>query len=106
MTPAKARALTIQTLVGKEMSLLLNMVSRFVITFPPRSKHLLISWLQTLFAVILEPKKIKSVAVSTLFGFGITVVLALENKFGSIPSFLTFWKSFTISGINIPVNVF
>ena len=45
---------------GKVMSLLFNMLSRFVVAFLPRSKHLLISWLQTLFAVILEPKKIKS----------------------------------------------
>ena len=49
---------------GKVMSLLFNMLSRFVITFLPRSKHLLISWLQSPSAVILEPKKIKSVTVS------------------------------------------
>ena len=50
--------------VGKVMSLLFNMLSRFVIAFLPRSKHLLISWLQSPSAVILEPKKIKSVTVS------------------------------------------
>ena len=54
------------TFVGKVMSLLFNMLSRLVITFLPRSKHLLISWLQSPSAVILEPKKIKPVTVSTL----------------------------------------
>ena len=53
-----------QTFVDKVMSLLFNMLSRLVITFLPRSKHLLISWLQSPSAVILEPKKIKSVTVS------------------------------------------
>ena len=52
------------TFVGKVMSLLFNMLLRFVIAFLPRSKHLLISWLQSPSAVILEPKKIKSVIVS------------------------------------------
>ena len=57
MTTGKTIALTRQTFVGKVMSLLLNMLSRLVITFLPRSKHLLISWLQSPSAVILEPKK-------------------------------------------------
>ena len=57
-------ALTKQTFVGKVMSLLLNMLFRLVITFLPRSERLLISWLQSPSAVILEPKKIKSVTVS------------------------------------------
>ena len=61
MTIDKTIALTIWTFVGKVMSLLLNMLSRFVIAFLLRSKHLLISWLQSLSAVILEPMKIKSV---------------------------------------------
>ena len=60
MTTGKTIALTKWTFVDKVMSLLLNMLSRLVITFLPRSKHLLISWLQSLSAVILEPKKIKS----------------------------------------------
>ena len=60
----KTIALTIRTFVGKVMSLLFNMLSRFVIAFLPRSKCLLISWLQAPSAVILEPKKIKSVTVS------------------------------------------
>ena len=59
MTTGKTIALTRWTLVGKVMSLLLNMLSRLVITFLPRSKCLLISWLQSPSAVILEPKKIK-----------------------------------------------
>ena len=59
-------ALTRRTFVGKVMSLLLNMLSRLVITFLPRRKHLLISWLQSPSAVILEPRKIKSDTVSTV----------------------------------------
>ena len=64
MTTRKTIALTPQTFVGKVMSLLFNMRSRFVIAFLSRSRHLLISWLQSPSAVILEPKKIKSVTVS------------------------------------------
>ena len=60
MTTGKTIALTRWTFVGKVMSLLFNMLSRLVITFPPRSKRLLISWLQSPSAVILEPQKIKS----------------------------------------------
>ena len=66
MTTGKTIALTRRTFVGKVMSLLLNMLSRLVITFLPRSKRLLISWLQSPSAVILEPKKIKSDTVSTV----------------------------------------
>ena len=65
MTPGKTIALTIWTFVGKLISLLFNMLSSLVITFLPRNKCLLISWLQSLSAVILEPKKIKSVTAST-----------------------------------------
>ena len=61
MTTRKTIALTIQTFVSKVMSLLFNKLSRFVIAFLPRSKRLLISWLQSPSAVILEPPKIKSV---------------------------------------------
>ena len=64
MTTGKTIALTRRTYVGKVMSLLFNMLSRLVIAFLPRSKRLLISWLQSPSAVILEPKKIKSDAVS------------------------------------------
>ena len=66
MTTGKTIALTRQTSVGKVMSLLFNMLSKFVIVFLPRSKHLLISWLQSLSTVILEPKKMKSVTVFTV----------------------------------------
>ena len=66
MTTGKTIALTRWTFVDKVMSLLLNMLSRLVITFLPRSKRLLISWLQSPSAVILEPPKIKSVTVSTV----------------------------------------
>ena len=64
MTTGKIIALTTWTFAGKVMSLLFNMLSRLVIAFFPRSKRLLISWLQSPPAVILEPKKIKSVTVS------------------------------------------
>ena len=66
MTTGKTIALTRRTLVGKVTSLLLNILSRLVITFLPRSKHLLISWLQSPSAVILEPPKIKSDTVYTV----------------------------------------
>ena len=66
MTTGKTIDLTRWTFVGKVMSLILNMLSRLVITFLPRSKSLLISWLQSPSAVILEPQKIKSVTVSTV----------------------------------------
>ena len=66
MTTGKTIALTRRTFVGKVMSLLFNMLSRLVITFLPRNKHLLISWLQSPSAVILEPKTIKSDTVSTV----------------------------------------
>ena len=65
MTTGKTIALTRRTFVGKVMALLLNMLSRLVITFLPRSKRLLISWLQSPSPVILEPPKIKSDTVST-----------------------------------------
>ena len=66
MTSGKTIALTRWTFVDKVVSLLFNMLSRLVITLLPRSKHLLISWLQSLSAVILEPPKIKSATVSTV----------------------------------------
>uniref|UniRef100_A0AC11D9K3 Uncharacterized protein n=1 Tax=Ovis aries TaxID=9940 RepID=A0AC11D9K3_SHEEP len=66
MSTGKTIALTRRPLVGKVMSLLLNILSRLVITFLPRSKRLLISWLQSPSAVILEPQKIKSDTVSTV----------------------------------------
>ena len=67
MTTGKTIALTIQTLVNKVMSLLFSTLSRFVITFLPRSKRLLVSWLKSPSTVILESKKIKSATVSIFF---------------------------------------
>ena len=64
MNTGKTIALTRQTFVGKVMSLLCNMLSKLVITFLPRNKRLLISWLQSPSAVILEPKKIKFLTVA------------------------------------------
>ena len=81
MTTGKTLALTRRTFVGKVMSLLFNMLSRLVITFLPRSKHLLISWPQSPSAVTLEPRKIKSATVSTVYppicheGMGLDVVI-------------------------------
>ena len=66
VTTGKTIALTRWTFVGKVISLLLNMLSKLVITFLPNSKRLLLSWLQSPSAVILEPKKIKSDTVSTV----------------------------------------
>ena len=66
MTTEKTIALARWTFVGKVMSLLFNMLSRLVITFLPRSKCLLISWLQSPSAVILEPRKIKSATIFTV----------------------------------------
>ena len=66
MTTGKTIVLTRGTFVGKVMSLLFNMLSRLIISFLPRSKCLLISWLQSPSAVILEPKRTKSFTVSTV----------------------------------------
>ena len=66
MTTGKTIALTRWTFLGKVMSLIFNMLPRLVITFLPRSKHLLVSWLQSSSAVILEPPKIKSFMISTV----------------------------------------
>ena len=78
MTTGKTIALTIQTFVGKVMSLIFNMVSRFVIAFLPRSRCLLILWLQSPSAVILEPKKIKSFTVSIVFPSTCHEVMGLD----------------------------
>ena len=67
VTTGKTIALTIWTFVGKVMSLLFNILSRFVIASLPRTKHLLISWLKSPSAVILESKKIKTVTISIYF---------------------------------------
>ena len=78
MATGKTTALTRQTFVGKVMSLLLNMLSRLVITFLPRSKRLLIAWLQSPSAVILEPPKIESDTVSTVSPFISHEVMGLD----------------------------
>ena len=85
MTTGKTIALTIQTFVSRVMSLLFNTLFRFVIAFLPRSKHLLISWLQSLSAVILEPKKIKPVTVS------IVSPSICHEVIGSDAMILVFW---------------
>ena len=81
----KTIALTWQTIVGKVMSLLLNKLSRWVITFHPKSKHLLTSWLQSPSTVILEPPKIKSVMVYTVFPS------ICHEVMGPDAMFLVFW---------------
>ena len=78
MTTGKSIALTRWSFVGKVMSLFFNMLSRLVVTFLPRSKLLLISWLESPSAVILEPPKIKSVTVSTVFPSICHEVMGLE----------------------------
>ena len=80
MTTGKTIALTRWTFVDKVMSLLFNMLSRLVTTFLPRSKRLLISWLQSPSAVILEPRKIKSVTVSTVSPSICHEVMGLDAK--------------------------
>ena len=85
MTAGKTIALTRQTFVGKVMSLLFNMLSRLVITFLLRSKHLLISWLQSPPAVILEPKEIKLVTVTIVSPFLWHEVMGLDAMI------LVFW---------------
>ena len=83
MATGKTIALTRWTFVGKVMSLLFNMLSRLVIIFLPRSKHLLISWLQSPSAVILEPRKIKSATVSTVSPSICHEVMGLQTRIRS-----------------------
>ena len=78
MTTGKIKVLTVQTFVGNVMSLIFNMLSRFVIAFLQKSKHLLISWLQSQSAVILEPKKIKSLTVSIISPYICHEVMELD----------------------------
>ena len=85
MTTGKTIPLTRWTFVGKVMSLLFNMLSRLVIAFLPRSKCLLISWLQSPSAVILEPRKIKSVTVSIVSPYLCHEVMGLDAMI------LVFW---------------
>ena len=85
MTTGKTIALTRWTIAGKVMFLLFNMLSRLAITFLPRSKHFLISWLQSPSAVILEPKKIKSVTVSIVSPSICHEVMANSVKSKQVP---------------------
>ena len=105
VTTGKTTALTIQTFVGKLISLLFNSLSRFVIAFLPRSKCFLISWLQSTFAVILEPKKIKSDTVSTFF----PIYLPWKNGTGCHD--LSFWTlsfktAFSLSSFTLIKRLF
>ena len=95
MTTGKTIALTRWTFVGKVISLLFNMLSRLVITFLPRSKRLLISWLQSPSAVILEPQKLKSATVSTVSPSICHEVLGLDaTKLVEVMEFqLSYFKS-------------
>ena len=87
MTTGKTKALTRQTFVDKVISLLFNMLARLVITFLPRSKFLLISWLQSPSAVIFEPKNIKSITVSPSICHAVM---------GSVSALLTMPKPLTV----------
>ena len=98
----KNHRLTKQTFVGKVMYLLLNMLSRFIITFLPRSKHLLISWLQSPFAVILEPKKIKSDTVSPSISHELMGPDAMIFVF----SMLSFKSAFSLSSFTFIKRLF
>ena len=100
MTTGKTTALTIQTFVGKVMPLLFNTLSRFVITFLPRSKRLLISWLQLPSAVILELKKRKSVTASTLSPFICHEVMG-QDAMILVFLILSFKPDFSLSSFTI-----
>ena len=100
MTTGKTIALTRQTFVGKVMPLLFNMLSRLVITFLPRSKCLLISWLQSPSAVILEPKKIKSATVS------IVSPSICHEVMGPDAMILVFKLTFTLSSFTFIKRLF
>ena len=115
MTTEKIIALTRWTFVSKVMSLLFNRLSRFVMAFLPRNKHLLILWLQSPFAVILEPKKIKSDTVSIISPSICYEVMGLDAMFlvfwilsfkpTFFLSFLTFIKRLFISSLLSAIKV-
>ena len=94
MTTGKTIALSRWTFVGKGMSLLFNVLSRFVIAFLPRSKHLLISWLQSPSAVILEPRKIKSLTVFIVSPSIFPHWLFPHEVMGPDDMILVFWMLF------------
>ena len=96
MTIGKTIALTRQTYEGKVMSLLLNMLSKLVIVFSPRSNHVLIPWLQSPSAVILEPKQIKSVTVSIVSASICPEVMGLDAMI-FVSQMLNFKSAFSLS---------
>ena len=98
-TTGEVIALTIWTFVGKLMSLLFNMLSRLVIDFLPRSKYLLISWLQSPSAVILEPKKIKSVTVS------IVSLSVCHEVMGPVAMILVLWMLSSSQLFHFPLSL-
>ena len=105
MTTGKTIALIRWTFIGKMMSLLFNMLSRLVITFLPRSKHLLISWLQSPSAVILKPKKIKSLMIS------IVTPSICHELMGRDALILVFWMlnfkpAFSLSSFTLTKKIF
>ena len=102
MTTGKTIALTRWTFVGKVMSLLLNMLSRMVITFLPKSKRLLISWLQSPYAVILEPPKIKSATVSPSISHEVMGPDAMISNFW----LLSFKPTFSLSSFTFIKRLF
>ena len=105
MTIRKTIALTRWTFVGKVMSLLFNMLSRLVITFLPRSKRLLISWLQSPFAVILETKQIKLATVSTVFPSICHEVMGPDSML-SVLWMLSFKPAFSLSSFTYIKRLF
>ena len=119
MTTGKTIVFTRFTFVGKVMSLLFNMLSRLVIAFLPRSKCLLISWLKSSSAMTLEPKKIKSVTVSTVFPsiyhevMGLDAMILVSRMLSFKPTFsfssFTFIKrlfSYSLSAIRVVSSVY
>ena len=102
MTTGKTIALTRQTFLGKVMSLLFNMLSRLVIAFLPQSKHLLISWLQSPSTMILGPKEIKSVTVSTSICHEVMGPDAMIFVF----SMLNFKPAFSLSSFTLIKRLF
>ena len=106
MTSGKIIILTICTFVGKVMPLLFNILSRFVTALIPRNKHLLISWLQSTFAVVLEPKKIKAATVSTFPPSICNEVMELDARI-LVLSMLSFQQAFSPSSFTLikrPLN--
>ena len=105
MTTGKTIALTRRTFVGKVMSLLFNTLSRFVIAFIPRSKCLLISWLQSPSAEILEPKKIKCLTVSTVSPSICHEVMGVDAMI-LVFGMLSFKSAFSLSSFNFIKRLF